>query len=152
MKKLLRVLGLAVLLTLGACQGGGGGGGEASKPAPKHVLSYWTLSNYNYTVRDVNNNVIDLRGATIDIRRGVLGRFFDLDFYFDGSLFCETQIKLSGTGSLGLYRLEGVNCGGLIYQEGSYYVAPNNELTLSVAKTQIQGEALDTTNYVEIYR
>ena len=54
MKKLLRVLGLALLLTLGACGGGSsnpaiGGNSPTNGIGPsKPINSYWTMVDNNY--------------------------------------------------------------------------------------------------------
>ena len=163
MKKLLQALLLLPLFVLGACGGGGaesgptggglnGGAGDGNPPPRKSVLSHWTLVDYDYTLYNSSGQVVDIRGATIDLRNGVLGTFFSLDFSYNGTVICETQIELTGGNHAGVYRMEGIDCGTLDYQEGTYQIASNSELTLKGLKTKYTGQSLITTPSTEFYR
>ena len=126
MKKLLRVLGLALLLTLGACGGGGGdgggdGGSNSSGPS-KPINSYWTAINNNH-----GGFLVDM-----DLRNIIPGQPFSISI---GA--CSAVVEVNGNEFAGFYRESdwSAGCGdlqGVTFVNGAYAVNNNNILTVAI--------------------
>ena len=138
MKKLLKVLGLALLLTLGACGGGSsnpaiGGNSPTNGIGPsKPINSYWTMVDNNYD-SSLNGFVLNLSSIT---GPGAWSLVY--------STGCSSEITINGGQFSGTFsQTKFVNC-GIAYNavlSGLYNVSSYNELRLDISG-----------GYIEIYK
>ena len=136
MKKLVRVLGLAVLLTLGACGGGGGNpsGGNSPTGATKPINSTWTLEEANYANAPI--------GFTLDLRRITVGNTHSLN-YSNG---CKTNVSFAGNLYGGIYAQNFISgCGELNGEGVTGAFAINGSNKLQIVVTHANGDLLSST-------
>ena len=91
MKKLLKVLGLALLLTLGACGSGGSGGIEAGiggEPYNKRLFSTWYQNEADFT---------------LDLTNASFGTDLNYDVRINGVIKCSSKVRLTGTEESGTF-------------------------------------------------
>ena len=129
MKKFLKVLGLGLLLTLGACGSGGGGSNTPNGPTgpTKSISSYWTMTGNSLGVSFINLN---LQGLALNTEvNNVYADKSGLSIIAAGNNFNGIFGFTIGTGceiTNGVFL-----CTGFVRSSGSYSVSNNNRLTLN---------------------
>ena len=154
MKKLLRVLGLALLLTLGACGGGQSGGTNGNVPsASKPINSYWTMTSNNYNGSFIN---LDLSGLSINTNYvNVDNNGNGARIIMVGNSFSGQMLLATGTGCILISSGQDISCTDLLVIGASYSISNNNQLVLHTSESQYWNGSYWTNSshsFYEYYR